>query len=42
MAELPMDEFWQARPFCFNESKKGRGSEKGYEEPSKHGKGPWI
>jgi len=25
MAELPLDDFWQARLFCFNESKKGGG-----------------
>jgi len=34
MAELPMEEFWQARPFSFNESIKGRGDEKRYEEPA--------
>jgi hypothetical protein len=34
MAELPMDEFWQARPFSLNESIKERGGEKRYEEPA--------
>jgi hypothetical protein len=29
MAELPMDDFWQARPFCFDSSIKGKGGEKG-------------
>jgi hypothetical protein len=28
MAELPMDDFWQARPFCFDSSIKGKGGEK--------------
>jgi hypothetical protein len=40
MAELPMDEFRQARPFSFFESIKGRGGEKRYEKPTKHGKEP--
>jgi len=34
MAELPMDDFWQARPFSFNEWIKGRGGEKIYENPA--------
>jgi hypothetical protein len=30
MAKLPMDDFWQARPFCFDSSIKGeRGEERG-------------
>jgi hypothetical protein len=40
MAELPMDEFRQARPFSFFESIKGREGEKRYEKPTKHGKEP--
>jgi len=40
MAELPMDDFWQARPFCFNEWIKERGGEKMHEKPAKHGKEP--
>jgi hypothetical protein len=28
MAELPMDDFWQAQPFCFNQSIKGGGGKK--------------
>jgi hypothetical protein len=42
MAELPMDEPWQVRSFCFNESLKGRGGKKIYEKSAKHGKEPWI
>jgi hypothetical protein len=34
MAELPMGDILEARPFCFNESIKGRGGEKRYEEPA--------
>jgi hypothetical protein len=40
MAELPMDDFWQARPFIFNESIKGKGGETMHEKPAKHGKEP--
>jgi hypothetical protein len=38
MAELPVDDFGQARFFCFNESIKERGGEKMHEKPAKHGK----
>jgi len=40
MAEPPVDDFWQARPFCFNESIKGRGGEKMHGKPAKQGKEP--
>jgi len=38
MAELPVDDFWQARLFCFNEAIMGKGGEKTHEKPAKHGK----
>jgi len=42
MAELPLDDFWQARLFCFNESKKGGGGKKINEKLAKHAEKPQI